>query len=159
MRYAIETALLWSISRVSQVVFWASRGRVVLYRFYGMPGVLLTVTGPDAPVGKVIDVGYLPDGDDYIVLATDAETGGKSVLSTATGATAEFSPGQHVAVDISMLTDAAERDSLRGRLLRHASLNERHEVVRRCEFPIARLTPHEKLAGDSSIAVSRIRLP
>ena len=69
MRQAIDTALLSIIGCVNQAVFSASRGRVVLYRFHGMPCVLLTVTGPAAPVGETAVVGYLPDGDDYIVLA------------------------------------------------------------------------------------------
>jgi hypothetical protein len=50
VRQAIDTALLSIIGCVNQAVFSASRGRVVLYRFHGMPCVLLTVTGPAAPV-------------------------------------------------------------------------------------------------------------
>lgn len=158
VRHAIETVLLLAIGRVNQAMFWATRGRVVLYRFYGRPDVLLTVTGPDAPAGEVMGVGYLPDGDDYIVLATDAETGERAALRTATAATAELTPDQHVAVDITMLTDDAERAVLLDRLLRRASLDERHEVVRRREFPIARLTPHHKAAHAGSVAFSGIWL-
>jgi hypothetical protein len=156
MRHAVDTVLLWVIGRLNQAVFWASRHRVLLYRFHGKPGVLVTITGPGIPQGTTVVVGYLPDGDDYVVLASDAEIGELAAIRTATAATAELAPGQHVAVDITILTNDAERSAILDRLLRHASLNERHEIVRRREFPIARLTPHESPASDTSIAFSGI---
>ncbi|WP_344582956.1 hypothetical protein [Nonomuraea roseoviolacea] len=88
----------------------------MLYRFHGLSGVLLTVTGPDAPAGKTLSVSYLTDGDDYIVLASGTETDELTALRTATCATAEFSPNRHVPIDITTLSDDAERASLgRGR--------------------------------------------
>ncbi len=158
MRQAIDTALLSIIGCVNQAVFSASRGRVVLYRFRGRPGVLLTITGPAAPVGETAGVGYLPDGDDYIVLAVEAETSLLTALRTATAATAELA-NQQIPVDITMLTDDTQRAALLNRLLKHASMDERHEVTRRREVPIARLTPHYKPASDGSVAFSGIQLP
>ncbi|WP_371778247.1 hypothetical protein [Streptosporangium subroseum] len=152
MRHVIETVILSAIGRVNQMVFWASRGRVVLYRFQGRSGVMLTITETDAPMGKTVIVGYLPDGDDYIVLADDAEADELTALCATTSVSAEFTPGQHVTVDIAVLTDDVERASLLDRLLRHTSLNERHEVVRRREFPVARLIPHHKPGSGASIA-------
>lgn len=153
MRHAIDTALLSIIGCVNQAVFSASRGRVVLYRFHGMPCVLLTVTGPAAPVGETAVVGYLPDGDDYIVLAAEAETSLLAALCTATAATAERA-NQQIPVDITMLTGEAQRAALLNRLLKHASINERHRVTRRREVPIARLTPHYKPTAAGSVAFS-----
>jgi hypothetical protein len=158
VRQAIDTALLFIIGCANKTVYSASRGRVVLYRFRGSRGVLLTVTGPAAPVGETVVVGYLPDGDDYIVLAAETETSLRTVLRTAASATAELA-NQQVPVDITVLTDDAERAALLNRLLKHASMYERHEVVRLCEVPIARLAPHYKPASDGSVAVSGIRFP
>lgn len=158
MRQAIDTALLSIIGCVNQAVFSASRGRVVLYRFRGRPGVLLTITGPAAPVGETAGVAYLPDGDDYIVLAVEAETSLLTALRTATAATAELA-NQQIPVDITTLTDDTQRAALLNRLLKHASMDERHEVTRRREVPIARLTPHYKPASDGSVAFSGIQLP
>jgi len=158
VRQAIDTALLSIIGCVNQAVFSASRGRVVLYRFRGRPGVLLTITGPAAPVGETAGVAYLPDGDDYIVLAVEAETSLLTALRTATAATAELA-NQQIPVDITTLTDDTQRAALLNRLLKHASMDERHEVTRRREVPIARLTPHYKPASDGSVAFSGIQLP
>jgi hypothetical protein len=153
VRQAIDTALLSIIGCVNQAVFSASRGRVVLYRFHGMPCVLLTVTGPAAPVGETAVVGYLPDGDDYIVLAAEAETSLFTALRTATAATAERA-NQQIPVDVTMLTGEAQRAALLNRLLKHASIDERHRVTRRREVPIARLTPHYKPTSIGSVAFS-----
>jgi hypothetical protein len=153
VRQAIDTALLSIIGCVNQAVFSASRGRMVLYRFHGMPCVLLTITGPAAPVGETVVVGYLPDGDDYIVLAAEAETSLPTALRTATAATAERT-NQQIPVDITMLTGEAQRAALFNRLLKHASIDERHKVTRRREVPIARLTPHDKPTSAGSVAFS-----
>ncbi|NUW41666.1 hypothetical protein [Nonomuraea rhodomycinica] len=159
MRRAIESVQLSAIGCVNQAAFWASRGRVVLYRFHGLSGVLLTVTGPDAPAGKTLSVSYLTDGDDYIVLASGTEIDELTALQTATCATAEFSPNRHVPIDITTLSDDAERASLLKRLLRHASLYQRHQIRRHYQFPIVRLTPHQKPIPQSSIAFSGIWVP
>ena len=99
----------------------------------------------------------LPDGDDYIVLAAETETSLLAAPRTAASATAELAT-QRIPVDITVLTDATERAALLNRLLKHASIDERHEVTRLCEVPIARLTPHDKPASDGSVAFSRIRV-
>jgi hypothetical protein len=75
--------------------------------FHGMPCVLLTVTRPAAPVGDAAVVGYLPDGDDYIVLAAEADTSLLTALRAATAATAECA-NQQIPVDIAMLTGEAQ---------------------------------------------------
>ena len=158
MRHAIDTALLFIIGCVNRAVYSASRGRVVPYRIHGTSGVLLTITGPAAPAGQTMIVAYLPDGDDYIVLATEAETSLATALHTATAATAELT-NQQIPVDITMLTDDTERAALLKQLLKGASIDERHEVTRRREVPIARLTPHYKPTSDGSVAFSGIQTP
>ena len=158
MPQAIDTALLSIIGWANKAMYSASRGRVVLYRFRGRPCVLLTVTGPAEPLGETVVVGYLPDGDDYIVLAAETETSLPAALRTAASATGELA-NQQIPVDITVLTDDTERAALLNRLLKHASIYERHEVARLCEVPIARLTPHYKPASDGSVAFSGIRLP
>ncbi|MFI0482603.1 hypothetical protein [Actinomadura sp. 9N215] len=155
MRRAIDKALVYVIGWVNQAVFSASRGRVVLYRFHGRSGVLLTITGPATPVGKTIGVGYLPDGDDYIVLATKADTTLHTALRTATAMTIDIAD-QQIPADITMLTGDTQRAAaLLDRLLKQTSIDERHEVTRLQQIPIARLTPHHKPAPDHPIAVSR----
>lgn len=146
MRQAIDKALLFIIGGVNKAVFSATRGSVVLYRF-GRLGVLLTVTGPAKPIGETMLVGYLPHGDDYIVLATEAESRLPAALRTATAATIERAD-QQIPVDITLLTDDTERAAL----LKHASIHERNEITRHREAPIARLTPRYKPATDGSVA-------
>ena len=157
MRQSIDTVLLSIIGRVNKTVFSASRGRVVLYRFHGRPCVRLTVTGPDTPLGQTLVAGYLPDDNDYVVLAADTEAGLPAALRTATAATAGVTR-QQVPVDITMLTDDTDRAALLNRLLKRASIDERHAVTRRREVPIARLTPHYRPA-DTSRAFVSIRRP
>src|SRR5690348_15178129 len=127
VRHVFDGALLTVIGWVNRAVFWISRHRVRLYRFSGMPCVRLTVTGSDTPLGEIVMVSYLPDGDDYIVLARDGDVGELAALSTATEATAEIRDDRHVPVDIAMLTDVAERSAVLDRLLRHASIHERYQ--------------------------------
>ncbi|MFI6392389.1 hypothetical protein ACIBHY_33955 [Nonomuraea sp. NPDC050547] len=153
MRQAIDTALLSIIGYANQAVFAISRGHVVLYRFHGLPGALLTVTGQDEHVGETMMVGYLPDGDEYIVLATEAETAISAALQTATAATLF---DQQVPVDITMLTDATERTAALKRVLKQASLSERHEATKHHEIPIARLTPHDQPTPRSPVAIARL---
>ncbi|MEV0623148.1 hypothetical protein AB0I81_58220 [Nonomuraea sp. NPDC050404] len=160
MRHAIDTALLSLIGYVNKAVFTVSGGRVRVYRFHGRPVVLLDVTGPTAPVGEIVMVSYLPDGDDYVVVEAEGENRIAAALRTATAATLfdeQTPPGQQIPVDISMLTDATERTALLGRLLKGASLSLRHEVRKRREGPIARLTPHSKPTPRDSVA--RVEFP
>nr|WP_236003243.1 hypothetical protein [Nonomuraea antri] len=141
MRQAIDTALLSVIGFVNQAVFVVSRGRVVLHRFHGIPEALLTTTGPAVTIEEPLIVGYLPDGGDYIVLDTEAETTISTALRTATAATLF---DQQIPVDITLLTDPTERAALLNRILKQASIYERHEVTRHHQVPIARLTPHQQ---------------
>lgn len=143
MGQAIDTALVLIIGCVNQMVFSASRGRVVLYRFRGRPTVRLTMTRPGAPHGETVSVGYLADGDDYIVLGTEAQGGLLTALRTATVVSAEIDSRQ-IPVGITIVTDEAARADLINRLFNHASIDERHDVTRRREVALARLTPRGK---------------
>ncbi|WP_157250474.1 hypothetical protein [Nonomuraea typhae] len=105
--------------------------------------------GPDDPLGETVTVSYLPDGDDYIVLASHAETTLTAALHTASAATLT---DQQIAVDITMLTGPAQQGILLRRLLKHASVYERHEVTRHRQVPIARLTPRRGPVPGCSIA-------
>ena len=98
-------------------------------------------------------MGYLPDGADYIVLAAEPETSLFAALRTVTVATAE-PPSRQILVDVTMLTGETQRAALLNRLLKRASIDERHDVTRRREFPIARLTPHYKPTSVGSVAFS-----
>jgi hypothetical protein len=158
VRHAIDTALLSIIGCINKAAFSASRGRAVFYRFCGRPGVLLTITGPAATVGATLVVGCLPDGDDYIVVATATEASLRIALRTAISATIELA-NQHIPVDIIMLTDETERAALLSRLLKRASIYERREVIQLGEVPIARLAPHYKPTSGGSVAVSGIWIP
>jgi hypothetical protein len=144
------------IGCVNQAVFSASRGQVVLYRFHGTSGASLTITGPAAPVGETVSISYLPDGDDYVVLATETSRSLAIELRAATSATIGLA-SQDIPVDIIALADKTERAILLKRLLKQVSMHERHEVIRLRQVPIARLTPHCKPAFVGPVAFSRGR--
>jgi hypothetical protein len=61
VRQAVEAAFLHLIGYVNQAVYFASRGRVVPYRFHGTSAAHLTITGPATPAGQILRVSYLPD--------------------------------------------------------------------------------------------------
>ncbi|MEV4893980.1 hypothetical protein AB0K48_31795 [Nonomuraea sp. NPDC055795] len=145
--------MLSIIGCVNQAVFAVSRGNVVLYRFHGLSGALLTITAPEEHVGETMMIGYLPDGDDYIVLATEAETAISAALRTATAATLF---DQQVPVDVTVLTGATERAAMLKRVLKQASLCERHEATKHRQVPIARLTPHYRPTPRSPAAIARL---
>jgi hypothetical protein len=136
VRHAIDTVLLTLIGWANVVVFKASRGGVVLYRFGGFSGALLTVTSPDAPIGEELMVCCLPDGDDHIVLAPASDTRLPHLLRTATAVTLSDA---EIPVDCVMLTDA-ESAALLSRLRKRLSISERHQLTEHREIPIARLT-------------------
>ena len=90
MRHAVEEAFLGLIGYVNRAVFFASRGRMVPYRFRGTSAVLLTITGPATPAGETVSVSYLPDGADYVVLSAETDDGLATALRAATAATIEL---------------------------------------------------------------------
>jgi hypothetical protein len=149
---------VWFRSSVASPPLLVQPHQMVLCPFRGRDGVLLTVTGPAAPTSETLIVGYLPDGDDYIILAAQSETGLPTALRTATSTTAELA-NQQISVDIAMLTNDTDRAALLNRLLKHVSIDERHEMTRHREVPIARLTPHYKPASNGSLAFSGIWAP
>lgn len=153
MRQAAEEAFLGIIGYVNRAVFFASRGRVVPYRFHGTSGVNLTITGPATPAGQILSVSCLPDIADYVVMA--AETGDRltTALRAATSATIELA-GQDIPVDVVMLPRDSRRIALLQRLLQQVSIHERHEVTRLRRVPIARLRLHGQPAPGGSVAVS-----
>lgn len=160
MRQAIDGALLSVIGWVNVAVFSASRHRVILYHFRGRPDMSLTIASPAARVSETADVGYLTDGDDYIVLAAGAGAGPAAgvgflaALRTATVATADFG-NQQIPGDVTALTDETERAVLLRRMLKHASVDERHDVTRRREVPIARLRLHHAPTSGSWVGITR----
>jgi hypothetical protein len=112
---------------------------VVLYRFHGRSGVLLTFTGPAAPAGDTVMVGYLRDGNDLVVLDAGGGTGLLARFQNARFVTAEIE-GRDVPVGITVLDDDAERAALLERLRRRASIYERWQLRQHREIPVARLT-------------------
>jgi hypothetical protein len=155
VRQAVEEAFLSMIGYVNRAVFFASRGRLVPYRFHGSSAVLVTITGPATPGGQTVSVGYLPDGADYVVLATETDDGLTTALRAATSATIELA-GQDIPADIVMLPRDTERAVLLQRLLEQVSIHERHEVMRHGQVPVARLRPHHQPAPGDSVAISGI---
>ena len=149
MRQILDKALVTIFGCLNRVVYAASLGRAVVYRFHGLPGELLTITGPATPAGDTVMACCFPDGDDYIVMAGESETRLSAALRTAT-AVSLFD--QQIPADIVLLTDDTERTALLNRL----SFYERYEVTRSREVPIARLTPHHRPEPRRSQAVSRI---
>jgi hypothetical protein len=155
VRQAVEEAFLSIIGYVNRAVFFASRGRMVPYRFNGTSAVLLTITGPATPAGETVMAGYLPDGADYVVLTTETDDRLATALRAATSATIELA-GQNIPVDIVMLPRDSERVALLQRLLQQVSIHARHEEIRHPRVPIARLRLHYQPAPGGSVAVSGI---
>ncbi len=155
MRQAVKEAFLGLMGYVNRAVFFASRGRMVPYRFHGTSAVILTITGPATPATQTVCVGYLPDGADYVVLAAETDDRLAAALRAATSATIEL-PGQDIPVDIVMLPRDSERAVLLKRLLEQVSIHERHEVIRHPRVPVARLRLHYQPAPGGSVAISGI---
>ncbi len=154
MRQSAEAAFLHLIGYVNRAVFFASRGRVVPYRFQGTRATHLTITGAAATAGQTVGVTYLPDGADYVVLAAGTDDRLAITLRAATSATIELA-GQDIPADIVVLPRDSERVVLLQRLLQQVSIHERHEVMRLRRVPVARLSLHYHPAGDS-VAISGI---
>jgi hypothetical protein len=154
VRQAVEAAFLSIIGYVNRAVFFASRGRVVPYRFHGTSAAHLTITGAATPAGQTVGVAYLPDGADYVVLAAETDDRLATALRAATAATIELA-GQDIPVDIVVLPRDSERVVLLRRLLQQVSIHERHEVIRLRQMPFARLRLHHQPAS-GSVAISGI---
>lgn len=158
MGQILDKALLSVIGSVNRAVFSVSRGRVVLYRIRGRPSVCLMITRSATPVAETAHVGYLSDGADYIVLAAETRTRLFAGLRSITVATDELQ-GRQILVDVTMITDGTQRAVLLNRLLKRASIDERHDVTRRREIPIARLTPRDIPAARHREAFTGIAHP
>lgn len=158
MRRFLDGAVVSAIGQVNRLVFGLSRGGVVLYRFHGIPGIVLTVTTPAEPLGTTVTASCLPDGDFYLVLAHPLEEPELcGLLDSSTGVEAGRGPGETtVPTDLERLADPVERATVLKRALSRASLGERAEVQRLGLAPVARLRPHQRLpeTGHSSCAVS-----
>lgn len=144
MTGVVETVMVHLIGGINWTVFHLTGNRVVLYRFRGLPGLLLTVIGSRTSRLRTVLVSYLRDGDDYIVLA-DRDSAGRPgwaaellAVEPADVVTIEIE-GRSFDVDVARL-DQADQASMLDRLLRHLPLGERYEVRRRCQVPLVRLT-------------------
>ncbi|HEU5032762.1 MAG TPA: hypothetical protein VFV01_48125 [Spirillospora sp.] len=148
----MDRALLFMIGMVNRTVFAATRGRVVLYRFGGMPGVTVELE----PHGEPGIIASFRDGGDHVLLADDADGALVESLRSATSAKVEAG-GRRYPAGIVVVEDAGERERLLKRMLEQASISERHEVKRRRMVPVARLTPRGAPEA-SAEAVSGLRI-
>ncbi|QKG23084.1 hypothetical protein [Actinomadura verrucosospora] len=129
--------MLFVIGLVNRALFAVTRGRVVLYRFGGTPGVMVEL----APDGKPGIIAAFRDGDDHVLVA-DGGNGGALVESSrsATSARIEIG-GRWYPAGIVMVEGESERERLLKRMFAQASLHGRYEAKRRGAIPVARLTP------------------
>ena len=140
----VETVMVHLIGGINWTVFHLTGGRVVLYRFRGLPGLPLTMISSRTSRLRTVMVPYLRDGDDYIVLAnrdTAARPGWAAELLAVEPAdvvTVEIE-GRSFDVDVARL-DQADHAAMLDRLLKHLPLGERHEVRSRRQVPLVRLT-------------------
>jgi len=158
MRRILDEAILSAIGQVNRLVFGLSRGRVILYRFHGVPAILLTITTPAEPLGRMVGAACLPDDDGYLILARPLQEAELSALmNSSTAVEAARGPDETtVPADLNRLTDPAERSALLKRVLSRASMDERAEVRRLELTPIARLRLHRPFpeTGHSAYAVA-----
>ncbi|WP_049566594.1 hypothetical protein [Nonomuraea sp. SBT364] len=156
MRHILDGVLLGVIGQVNRLMFALSRGRVVLYKFRGVPGILLTVTAPTAPLGRMTDAVCLPDDDSYLVLARPLqEAEFCALLDSSTAVEAMRGPGETaVPAALDKLTDSAERTAVLKRVLSRASMEERAEVRRLGLTPVARLRLHQPFPHSDHSAVA-----
>ncbi|MFF5111707.1 hypothetical protein [Streptosporangium sp. NPDC000509] len=143
MKDVFETAIIHVIGGVNRIVFRLTGGRVVLYRFRGIPGLSLMVPGRQTADPFTSPIPYLLDGEDLIVLA-DNETESypeRAVDPFNAGLTGILTVevcGQPFDVAVSKISEEHRVETL-GRILAEASLAQRHEMRRRRRFPVARL--------------------
>ncbi|MGI5325287.1 hypothetical protein [Actinomadura nitritigenes] len=147
----MDRALLFVIGMVNRTVFAVTRGRVVLYRFGGMPGVMVELE----PHGEPGIIASFRDGDDHILLGEDADGALVEALRSATSAKVEAG-GRWYPAGIVAVEDTGERERLLKRMLEQASISERYEIKRRRMVPVARLTP-QGAPETSTEAVSGLR--
>jgi hypothetical protein len=158
VRHVVDSVLITIIGQVNRFVFVLTGGRVVLYRSFGFPGKLLNIVGPqDGAAGRALVVSCLPDADDYIIMVREQEDASLyKALDACVAASVEFG-NDWVPVDVTMLSDQRDRSVLLNRLLRKVSISERHQIVRHCMVPIARIHLQTSHVNDVSIAISEIR--
>ncbi|MFD0689099.1 hypothetical protein [Actinomadura fibrosa] len=144
MGRVLDGVVLSAIGQVNRLMFGLSRGRVVLVRFDGVPGLLLTVRTLAEPLGKTVSVACLPDGDLYLVLAHPLEAAEIiALLDASTGVEAARGPDETaVPADIDALTSPAERAVAMRRVLSRTSMETRVEVRRLALTPVAQLRLH-----------------
>jgi len=152
----LDWVVLGTIGQVNRLVFGLSRGRVVLYRFRGIPEILLAVATPADPLGRMVSAACLLDDNSYVVLARplqEAEMSG--LLGSSTGVkVARWSGETAVPADLDRLTDPAERAAVLKRALSRASIEERAEARRLELTPVARLRLHHPLPETSTVGVA-----
>jgi hypothetical protein len=92
--YALDAVLVHVIGAVNVAVFRLSRGRVLVHRFGGTPSARLAQIG-DVPELDPPIVGYLRDGEDYVLLvpARASEAGWVREVRDATRVTLEVEEG------------------------------------------------------------------
>jgi hypothetical protein len=160
MRHILDGVVLGAVGQVNRLVFGLSRGRVILHGFHGVPGILLTVTTPADPLGRMAGAACLPDDDSYLLLARPLQEPELcALLDSSTAVEAARGPGETaVPADLDRLTDPVERTTVLKRVLSRASMEERAEVRRLGLTPVARLRLHQPFpeTGSSAYAISVI---
>lgn len=145
MHRILDGVILSVIGQVNRLVFGLSRGQIVIYRFRGVPAILLTVTTPAEPVGKTVSVACLPLDEGYLVLSPPLQWAEVcALLDSSTAVEAARGPDETtVRARLDGPIDPAERPALLERVLSQANMDERAEARRLELAPIARLTLHQ----------------
>ncbi|MEU0521323.1 hypothetical protein [Streptosporangium sp. NPDC006007] len=143
MRDMLKAALIHLVGGVNWLVFRISKGHVVLYRFGGMPGLSIMISGPQASEHSTLLLPYLADGNDFVLLG-NCEAGNSPEWATELlGAgsnnviTVEIY-GQDFDVTATKINREDSVDLL-WRLLVAVSFVQYHEVKRRRLVPCVRL--------------------
>ncbi|WP_026413320.1 hypothetical protein [Actinomadura oligospora] len=142
MRRILDAIVLSAVGQVNRLMFGLTRGRVVLCRSTGVPGVLLKISTPVEPLGTMVSPGCLPLSDDLLLVL--ARPGGVTELSALLEASTavEAAPGPDettVAADLCDLIGPAEQAGVLKQAMRGTRMQERDEVRRLRLTPVALL--------------------
>ncbi|GIH73506.1 hypothetical protein Mth01_57590 [Sphaerimonospora thailandensis] len=130
------------VGALNRLVFSLTRGRIVLYKFTGMPAVTLMIAGPEVGYAERAVLPCLPDGEMHVVLKYERDTPPEYVQLMGRGVSVFIDAG----ADASPVVASPVRENP-DELLAH--LLENVSFLRRCEVRASRMVPFARLEPDS----------
>ncbi|WP_433423599.1 hypothetical protein ACQP1V_16140 [Microtetraspora malaysiensis] len=130
------------VGALNRFVFSLTRGRILLYKFTGMPSVTLMIARPEMGHAERAVLSCLPDGETHVVLRHERRMHPADALLTGSGISI-FIDADIDAWPVVASPVGENPDKLLARLL------ENESFIRRCEVRASRLVPFARLKPDS----------